>query len=75
MAARIKATVIVAFVIDKNGYVLRPKVVSGPEMLKKPVLNAVRKYRYKPYLLNGKEVDVETTVSVTMDSYLDCHYE
>jgi protein TonB len=75
MAARIKATVIVAFVIDKNGYVLRPKVVSGPAMLRKPVLDAVRKYKYKPYLLNGEAVAVGTTVSVTMDSYLDCHYE
>ena len=55
-------------------------------MLQKPVLDAVRKYKYKPYLmaldhsftsfpLNGKAVEVETTVSVTMDSYLDCHYD
>jgi len=43
-------------------------------MLSKPVLDSVRKYKYKPYLLNGKAVDVETTVWVTMDSYLDCHF-
>jgi protein TonB len=74
MAARVMATVIVAFEIDINGNVLHPNVVSGPAMLRKPVLDAVRKYKYKPYLLNGKAVEVETTVSVTMDSYLDCHF-
>jgi protein TonB len=75
MAARVKATVVVAFVLGKNGDVFHPKVVSGPAMLQKPVLEAVRKYKYKPYLLNGEAVDVRTTVLVTMDSYLDCHYE
>jgi hypothetical protein len=75
MAARVTATVVLAIVIDKNGDVLHPKVISGPAMLRKPVLDAVRKYKYKPYLLNGKAVEVETTVSVTMDSYLDCHYD
>jgi protein TonB len=74
MAARVTGTVVVAIVIDKNGDVFHPKVVTGPGMLQKAVLDAVRKYKYKPYLLNGKAVEVETTVSVTMDSYLDCHY-
>ena len=49
------------------------KVISGPAMLRKPILDAVRKYQYKPYLLNGKAVEVETTVSVTVDNYRDCH--
>jgi len=75
MAARVTATVVVTIVIDKNGDVLHPKVISGPAMLRKPVLDAVRKYKYKPYLLNGKAVEVETTVRVTRDSYLDCHYD
>jgi len=86
MAAHVIGTVVVAIVIDKNGDVLHPKIISGPAMLQKPVLDAVRKYKYKPYLmaldhsftsfpLNGKAVEVETTVSVTMDSYLDCHYD
>ena len=54
-----------AFEIDKNGNILDPTVVSGPSLLRRPVLDAVQKfYKYKPYLLNGKAVDVETTVSV-----------
>jgi outer membrane biosynthesis protein TonB len=64
-ASRVRGTVVVAIEIDKNGNVLHPKVVSGPFMLQKPVLDAVEKYyKYKPYLLDGRAVDVETTVSV-----------
>jgi protein TonB len=74
MAAWVTGTVVVAILIDRNGDVLHPKVISGPAMLKKPVLDAVRKYKYKPYLLNGRAVEAETTVLVTMDSHLDCHY-
>lgn len=71
-AARITATVVIGFSIDKNGNVLYPKVISGPAMLRKPVLDAVRKYKYKPYLLNGKPIEVETTVSVHIDTVADC---
>jgi protein TonB len=74
MPARVMATVVVAVQIGRNGVVLYSKVVSGPAMLRRPVLDAVRKYKYKPYLLNGKAVEVETTVSVTMDSFRDCHF-
>jgi protein TonB len=64
-ASRVTGTVVVALEIDRNGDVLHPTVVSGPMLLRKPVLDAVQKYyKYKPYLLNGKAVDVETTVSV-----------
>jgi protein TonB len=62
-ASRVTGTVVVALEIDKNGDVLHPKVVSGPFLLREAVLDAVQKYKYKPYLLNGKAVDVETTVS------------
>jgi protein TonB len=68
MAARVTGTVVVAIAIDKEGNVLHPKVVSGPKLLQKMVLDAVRKYKYKPYLLNGKAIEVETTVSVTITS-------
>jgi protein TonB len=50
-------------------------VISGPLMLQKRVLDSVRKYEYKPYLLNGEAVNVETTVWVTLDSNLDCHFD
>jgi len=44
-------------------------------MLRKPVLDAVKKYKYKPYLLNNNAVEVVSTVSVEVDSRRDCHFE
>ena len=73
MAARFTATVVVGFSIDMNGNVLYPKVISGPPMLRKAVLDAVRKYKYKPYLFQGKPADVETSAFVLVDSERDCH--
>jgi periplasmic protein TonB len=73
MAARVTGTVVVAIEIDKNGNVLHPKVVTGPRMLQKPVLDAVRKYKYKPYyLLKDKPVSVLTTVSIAVDTHRGC---
>jgi len=41
-------------------------------MLRKPVLAAVQKYKYKPYLINDTAVEVDSTVSVAVDTYRDC---
>jgi protein TonB len=38
--------------------------VSGPPLLMKSAMDAVRQWRYKPTLLNGEPVDVDTTISV-----------
>jgi len=39
-------------------------VTSGPLMLQQAAVDAVRTWRYRPYLLNGDPVEVETTVNV-----------
>lgn len=72
MAARVIGTVVVAIRIGRNGDVIYTKVISGPQTLRKAVLDAVRKYKYQPYLLNGNAVDVETTVSVAIDTLRGC---
>jgi outer membrane biosynthesis protein TonB len=72
MPAHVTGTVVVDIQIGKNGDVLFAKVISGPAMLRKQARDSVRKYKYKPYLLNSHAVSVETTVSVAMDSYRDC---
>jgi protein TonB len=38
--------------------------MSGPPMLQQAALDAVSNWRYRPYLLNGQPVEVETTVNV-----------
>jgi hypothetical protein len=63
--SRVQGTVVAAIEIDKNGNVRHATFVSGPALLGTPVLEAVEKcYKYKPHLLNGRAVEVKTTVSV-----------
>jgi TonB family protein len=62
--ARVSGTVVIQATISKTGVVQNLRVVSGPSMLRQPALDAVQTWRYKPYLLDGEPVDVETTVSV-----------
>jgi len=39
-------------------------VASGHQLLQQAALDAVRNWHYRPYLLNGEPVEVETTVNV-----------
>jgi protein TonB len=57
-------TVTLAAIISKSGTIENLRVISGPMMLQQAALDAVRTWRYRPYLLNGQPVEVETTVSV-----------
>jgi len=62
--ARVSGTVILDLVIAKDGSLKELRVVSGPQMLWQPALDAVRRWRFRPYKLNNEPVDVETTVGV-----------
>lgn len=62
--ARIQGKVIIDVVIGKDGSVLNPKVDSGPKELRESALDAVRQWKYKPFLLNGQPIEVKTTVHV-----------
>ena len=66
---RVTGTVVIYFKLGKNGEVLCPRVVSGPRILQQPILDAVRRYKYKPYLLNGEAIVVSTLVSVPASNY------
>ena len=63
-AARVQGTVVLQATISKQGTIQDLKVISGPAMLQEAALDAVRQWRYKPYLLNNEPVEVETTVNV-----------
>ncbi|HEY1902012.1 MAG TPA: energy transducer TonB [Terracidiphilus sp.] len=65
--ARIQGTVVLAATISKTGTVDDLRVVSGPPLLRQAALNAVSQWRYRPYLLNGEPVAVETTVNVVFN--------
>ncbi len=63
-AMRLEGTVHLQAVISKSGSVDNIRVLSGPAVLQQASVDAVRCWRYRPFLLNGEPIDVETTVSV-----------
>lgn len=65
--ARISGTVVLAATISKNGTIENLHVLSGHPMLTQAALDAVRQWRYKPYMLNGEPTEVETTVTVNFN--------
>lgn len=62
--AGIQGSVIIQAVIGKDGMLLETKVISGPKELQQAAVGAVQQWRYKPYYLNGKPVEVETQITV-----------
>ena len=62
--ARIQGTVVLDAIISKTGAVDSLRVVSGPKELQQSTLDAVRQWAYRPFLLNGAPVEVETTINV-----------
>jgi periplasmic protein TonB len=66
-AARQSGTVVLQAMISKGGTIENLRVISGNAMLQQAALDAVRQWRYKPYLLNGEPVEVETTVNVVFN--------
>src|SRR5580658_7637348 len=62
--AHISGTVMLHAVIAKDGTIQELTYVSGPPLLMKNAMDAVRQWRYSPTLLNGEPVEVDTTISV-----------
>jgi len=64
-ANRIQGTVILAGTIGTDGRLRDLEVLATPSpVLEQAALDSVKKWEYKPYLLNGKPVEVETLVNV-----------
>lgn len=64
ITTRTQGTVVLQATISRNGTIEGLRVVSGPPMLQQAALDAVSTWRYRPYMLNGVPIEVETTVSV-----------
>jgi protein TonB len=66
LALQIKkeGTVILHAIISRDGSITSLDVLSGHPLLVKAALDAVRQWRYRPTLLNGEPVEVETTITV-----------
>jgi periplasmic protein TonB len=62
-SARIQGQVVLQAVISKKGAIENLKVLTGP-MLVPSAIEAVRQWRYRPYVLNNEPVEVETQITV-----------
>lgn len=62
--ARIQGVVLLKAQISKTGDVVNLQLVSGHPMLAPAAIDAVKQWKYRPYLLNGFPVDVETDITV-----------
>ena len=61
---RVQGQVILRAVISREGTIENLQVLSGHPMLVRAAVEAVRQWKYRPYLLNGEPVEVETEVKV-----------
>jgi periplasmic protein TonB len=62
--ARIQGVVILQAQISKEGNIENLQLISGHPMLAPAAIDAVKQWKYRPYLLNGEPVEVETQVQV-----------
>jgi TonB family protein len=64
LTAHVQGTVVLHVIVAKDGTILDVQYVSGPALLMRSAMTAVRQWRYAPTLLNGEPVEVDTKVSV-----------
>jgi periplasmic protein TonB len=62
--ARIQGTVELRAIISKTGTIENLALVNGHPMLSSAAIAAVKQWRYRPYMLNGEPVEVETEITV-----------
>jgi TonB family protein len=60
----IQGVVVLRAVIDKEGNVANVQLITGPQELAPAAIEAVKQWKYRPYLLNGTPIEVDTQVQV-----------
>jgi periplasmic protein TonB len=63
-SARIQGAVILQAMISKQGAIENLRLLTGHPMLAPAAIEAVRQWRYRPYILNGEPVEVDTQITV-----------
>jgi TonB family protein len=64
MRMRVEGAVQLMATISKNGDISAVKILSGDGQLARAAADAVKRWKYKPYLLNGEPVEIQTQVTV-----------
>ena len=65
--ARVQGVVVLDVLVDKEGEVVGIHVNSGPALLRRSAVDAVRQWRYSPFLLNNEFTAVETRVRIVFN--------
>jgi TonB family protein len=68
-AAGIEGTVVVFAQINKSGEIDWGRAVSGPEPLREAALDAVKRWVYRPYLIDGSPSGFRTVIKVKFALY------
>jgi protein TonB len=63
-AAGVSGVVQLAAIIGKDGTIQELHSLSGPPLLIQAAMDAVKQWVYRPTLLNGQPVTVETTIDI-----------
>jgi TonB family protein len=70
-AASIAGKVRAEIIVDELGNVASVKLLSGHPILAPSALTAIRKWKYKPFEIDGRLARVQTTVEVTVPENVD----
>jgi TonB family protein len=72
-AAHVYGTVVVTVTIDPTGHISSAQAVSGPPMLQQAAADAVARYTYTPFQIEGKLATVSTQISVNFGAHSQPH--
>ncbi len=64
LALRLEGSVELLATISKTGDITHVKVLSGEQQLTRAASDAVKQWKYKPYLLNGEPVEIQTQITI-----------
>jgi protein TonB len=64
---RIEGTVVLVAMIGKDGTVQDVRVKSGLPLLAQAAIDAVKQWRYRPYLLNGEPVEIDSQITINFN--------
>lgn len=64
MSRHITGTVLMHVIVSQDGTVQKVDYISGPTLLKNAAMYTVKEWKYKPTMVNGQPVEVDTTVKI-----------
>jgi Gram-negative bacterial TonB protein C-terminal/Uncharacterized protein conserved in bacteria (DUF2059) len=72
-SAHICGTILLHAIIGKDGSMQQLEYISGPRLLLHSAMDAVRQWRYRPMILDGQPVEVDTKISVAYTMEEPCN--